>query len=150
MMRAATNTNRTEKPPVTFDRERLEAAAREHGLRLVVLYGSYARCSAREESDLDIAMLGCPVECYMKCYRALADVFSGYSLDLVRLEDADALFRHEIMRDAVYLCGDRDLFAEYRAFAYRDFVDSADLFALEGTLSRRKLARIREQLHGSP
>lgn len=150
MSKAATKMSRTETIPVDFDRERLEAAAGELGLRLVVLYGSYARRSAREESDLDIAVLGCLVEGYMNCHRILADAFSGYSLDLVRLEDADALFRYEIMRDAIYLYGDRDLFAEYRAFAYRDFVDSADLFALEGALSRRKLSRIKEQLYGSP
>jgi len=38
---------------------------------------------------------------------------------------------------------------EYRAFAFRDFVDSGDLRALERRLSEKKLERIKEIL-GAP
>lgn len=139
-----------EELPIKFDKERLDTAARERGLRLVVLYGSYARRRADQQSDLDIAVLGCPPERFWDCYEILSDVFSLYSLDMVRLEDADPLFRHEIMRVSVLLYGDPDLFCEYRAYAYRDFVDSADLFALEEVLFRKKMNRMKEQLYGSP
>lgn len=147
-MNEPAETIRTRPLDFEYDARRLEEAARGSGLRLVVVYGSRARGTAGASSDLDIAVLGCPADAWMGCYRSLAEVFADHSLDLVRLETADALFRHEIMRDAVRLYGDPDLFSEYRSFAYRDFVDSADLFALEKTLSRRKLARIKEQLHG--
>ncbi|MDZ7659453.1 type VII toxin-antitoxin system MntA family adenylyltransferase antitoxin [Fodinibius sp.] len=130
------------------DRERLTEVAGLYGLRLVVLYGSYARGAAGGGSDLDIAVLGCPAGAYLDCYQSLSHSFPGHTLDLVRLESADALFRYEIMRDAVLLYGDPDLFCEYRAFAYRDFVDSADLLALEETLSQKKLEQIKEQLYG--
>ena len=135
---------------VDFDREQLASAARQLGLRLVVLYGSYAKRHASAESDLDIAVHGCPAEKFWECYMSLSELFRGYSLDMVRLEDADALFRHEIMRDGVLLYGNPDLFCEYRAFAYRDFVDSADLFALEEVLFRKKMDRLKEQLYGTP
>lgn len=141
-------TIRTRQPGFEHDARRLDKAARDLGLRLVLVYGSRARGTAGASSDLDVAVIGCPASAWMDCYRSLAQVFADQSLDLVRLESADALFRHEIMRDAVRLYGDPDLFSEYRSFAYRDFVDSADLFALEETLSQRKLARIKEQLHG--
>lgn len=135
-----------------FDKKQLAAAAQDYGLRLVVLYGSRAEGRAMPDSDLDIAIMGCPNERFWDCYDALGEVFSSVSLnlDLVRLESADALFRHEIMRVAVLLYGDPDLFYDYRAYAYRDFVDSADLFALEAGLSRKKMARIEKQLHDSP
>jgi hypothetical protein len=42
--------------------------------------------------------------------------------------------------------GDPDLFFDYRAFAFRDFVDSADLRRLEHALFRRKMAWIGKQL----
>ena len=140
----------TKELPIGFDGEQLSAAARELGLRLIVLYGSYARRSAGPESDLDIAVLGCPADRFWECYKSLSEVFRRYSLDMVRLEDADTLFRDEIMREGVLLQGDPDLFCEYRAYSYRDFMDSADLFALEEALFRKKMDRMKEQLYGSP
>lgn len=140
----------TDKQPISFDQGQLSKAASALGLRLVVLYGSYAKRRADTESDLDIAVLGCPAEKYLECYKFLSDIFEQYDLDMVRLEDADALFRHEVMHEGVLLYGSPDPFFEYRAFAYRDFVDSADLFALEEVLFRKKMDRIKGQLHGSP
>ncbi|GIX29051.1 MAG: hypothetical protein KatS3mg123_2932 [Burkholderiales bacterium] len=132
-----------------YDPERLADVAKRYGLRLVVLYGSHAKHHAGPESDLDIAVLGCRAEEFLDCYTDLAEVFQRYSLDLVRLEDADPLLRHEIMHQNVLLWGDPDLFYEYRAYAYRDFIDSSDLFALEDLLFRKKMARMKEKLYGS-
>ena len=140
----------TDNSPVPFDQVRLGKEAHDLGLRLVVLYGSYAKRRADAESDLDMAVLGCPAEKYSECYKCLSDIFEQYDLDMVSLEGADALFRYEVMHEGVLLHGSPDLFFEYRAFAYRDFVDSADLFALEDKLFRKKMDRIKEQLHGSP
>jgi len=139
-----------DQPPVRFDSARLESVAREFGIRLIVLYGSRARRRASPQSDLDIAVLGCRAQRFRDCYQALAELFSAYSLDLVRLGEADSLLRHEILRDGVRLYGDPDLFLEYRAYAYRDFEDSADLRALEDRLFRKKMKRIEEALRGSP
>lgn len=150
MVRTPVSFSTTEPPPINFDRERLALAAQQLGLRLVVLYGSYAKRRAQPESDLDIAVLGCPVDRFWECYENLSDLFPLYSLDMVRLEDADALFRDEVMREGVLLCGNPDLFCEYRAYAYRDFVESSDLFALEETLFRKKMDRMKEQLYGPP
>lgn len=131
-------------------RERLAAVAPDFGIRLAVLFGSRARGQARPDSDWDIAVAGCPPSRFWELNERLQDVLSdGTVPDLVRLEDADALLRQEIMHDAVLLYGDPDLFCEYRAFAFRDFVDSADLFALEHALLRKKLARIKERLHAA-
>ncbi|MEA3411760.1 MAG: nucleotidyltransferase domain-containing protein [Pseudomonadota bacterium] len=137
---------------IPFDKKRLSSTTNDFGLGLVVLFGSHAkgRLTPGPESDVDIAVYGCPRDQYWECYRALCEVFGEVDLDLVRLEDADPLFRFEIMQSGRLLEGDPDLFCEYRAYAYRDFVDSADLFALEQTLFEKKMARLREQLHDSP
>lgn len=141
-----------EKMSIGIDKERLAAVASGLGLRLVVLYGSFARRRPEPgpESDVDIAVLGCPPDGFWECFEVLSGVFEAYPLDMVRLEDADALFRHEVMQAGVLLYGDLDLFCEYRAYAYRDFVDSADLLALEEALFQKKMAHIKERLHGSP
>lgn len=135
-----------------LDQQRLSSAAREFGLRLVVLFGSHARGRPEPgpESDVDVAVHGCPSKKYWECYRAIQGALGQVELDLVRLEDADPLFRYEIMQSAILLEGDPDLFCEYRAYAYKDFIDSADLFTLEQTLFRKKMARLRKQLHDSP
>jgi uncharacterized protein len=83
------------------------------------------------------------------CHEALADVFPDAPLDLVLLPDADPLFRWEITRAGVLLWGDPLDFLEYRAFAYRDFVDSAGLRALERVLFEKKMALIRERLNAA-
>lgn len=131
-----------------FDTGRLARTASKLGLPLVVLYGSWARKrpAPGPESDVDVAILGCAKERYWDCYKGLSECVAAGPLDLVRLDDADPLFRWEIMERAALLYGDPDLFCEYRAFAYRDFVDSADLLKLEDVLARKKLARLGEQL----
>lgn len=132
-----------------YSAEALERSAEAFGLRLVVLYGSRAGGSnlpPSPESDIDLAVQGCAREQIPACHVALSRALGTLSLDLVRLEDADPLFRYEIMAHGVLLYGDPDRFADYRSYAYRDFVDSADLRALEDRLFRRKMDRLRERL----
>ena len=142
----------TQRQPA-FDEAQLDTTARRLGLRNVILFGSHATGSPPPgpESDLDVAItLGTPEPPgFWECHSALGAVFPDHSLDLVLLRDADPLFRWEIMRAAVLLWGDIDEFLELRAFAYRDFVDSADLRALERTLSERKLAHIQELIRAA-
>ena len=128
-----------------IDRVRLDEAVARLGLRLVVLYGSHARGRPPPgpDSDVDVAVLGCPARRLLDCYQALAPAFPGAPIDLVRLEEADPLFRQEIMSAGVRLAGDLDLFCDYRSYAYRDYVDSADLRALERALFQKKMGRLR-------
>lgn len=137
-------------PPdsIAYDHDRLETVARELAVRCVVLFGSRATGTPppTPESDLDVAILAGPPDApraWWDCYETLSDVFSQATLDLVMLHEADPLFRYEIMRSGVLLYGDPDVFLEYKAFAYRDFVDSADLRALEEALFQKKMAYLR-------
>lgn len=139
--------NTADKLPA-FDPAGLEHAVDSFGLRLVVLFGSWARRSPPPgpRSDVDIAVLGCDERAIFKCHSTLSRIFNSAELDVVRLEDADPLFRHEIMSEGVLLAGDPDLFCGYRAYAYRDFVDSADLRELEQVLYRKKMASLKRRI----
>lgn len=138
---------------LAYDQLRLEAACRELGLTMLVAYGSRAGGASMEpgpESDLDVALLGPDLggwERMSACLGVLGNVFGGYVLDAVVLGDADPLLRWEIMRDGRLLFGDPIRFLEYRAFAYKDFIDSADLRRAEAALFRKRMDWIREQLH---
>lgn len=134
-----------------FEQAALESASRRLGLRRVVLFGSHAtgEPAPGPDSDVDIAVSLAGSHsgtAFWKVHDALDDVFAGRPLDLVFLEDADPLFRWEIVRDGVLLYGDPLDYLEYRAFALRDFVDSADLRALERVLFEKRMAFIRRRL----
>ena len=138
-------------PPLAYDADALGRVCDDLGLKLVVLFGSRATGTPppTPESDLDLAVWAGTRLDFWACRKALADVFDGYRLDLALLERADPLFRHEIMRAGRCLWGDADRFADYRAFAYRAFVDAADLRALEDVLFRKKMAHLGRVLDGA-
>lgn len=136
-------------PP--HDPARLAQACRRLGVRMLVAFGSRVtgRPVPTPESDLDLAVLGGQVG-LQACLEELGKVFPQHDLDIIQLGRADPLLRHEIMRSAVLLYGDPDLYCEYKAYAYRDFIDSADLRRLEDRLFRLKMTRLREALHVAP
>lgn len=137
-----------------YDVAKLESACRDLGVSMLVAYGSRAggRPGPTPESDLDLALRGPGPPSWDRlsvCLRRLGDVFPDYPLDLVFLGEADPLFRWEIMGNGMLLFGDPLAFLEYRAFAYKDFVDSADLRRVEQVLFRKRMDWIRKQLHVS-
>lgn len=140
---------------LAYDPARLALACRELGLTMLVAYGSRAGGSSMApgpESDLDLALHGPGLNGWARmsaCLGALGEVFGDYALDAVFLGEADPLFRWEIMRDGRLLFGDPLGFLEYRAFAYKDFIDSADLRRVEAVLFRKRMDWIREQLHAA-
>ena len=143
-------------PPATLAIEpaAFAAACARLELSMVVLFGAHASGlpAPGADSDVDLALRPQPGRRRPRLwdyYDALRDCFEGASLDVVMLADADPLFRWEIMRQGTLLWGDALEYLEYRAFAFRDFVDSADLRALEGRLFERKMALLHERLRAA-
>lgn len=118
---------------------------------MLVAFGSRVtgRPLPTAESDLDLAVLGGQAG-LLACLEELGKVFPQHDLDIIQLGQVDPLLRHEVMRSAVLLYGDPDLYCEYKAYAYRDYIDSADLRRLEDHLFRLKMTRLREALHVAP
>jgi uncharacterized protein len=139
---------------IEYDAAALEAAAERLGARMVVLFGSFATGSPPPgpDSDIDLALSlqpGTAPPGHLRLIGALEPAFPGRNLDPVLLAGADPLFRWEIMEPGRLLYGDPLDFLEYRAFAYRDFVDSADLRALERTLFEKRMAYVRGIVRGA-
>jgi len=135
-------------------REDLERSCERLGVRLLVLFGSRSPggLPPGPGSDVDLGLSfdrGAARVPVLDLHEQLAPAFPGGQLDIVLLHDVDPLFRWEILERATLLYGHIDAFLEYRAFAYRDFMDSADLRALERTLSDRKMKRIQERLRAA-
>lgn len=100
--------------------------------RLVVLFGSRARGTAREESDADVGIV--PVgELSLEAELNLAAALSGASkmeVDLVRLDRADPLLAREAARTGVAVFEARPgEFAAFRANAISEWLDFDETIA---------------------
>ena len=82
--------------------QRIEGIGGKFDLRLIILYGSYARGTAQEKSDLDIAVSGkkaIDFEIQLELYSDLAEVLGDLKreLDLVTLEKKDPYFYFRLL-----------------------------------------------------
>jgi len=131
-------------------KENIAKIARKYGLKLVVLFGSRATGEAGEKSDYDLAVLTGEKEIfgtireYSDLLREFASVLRAEEdkIDLANFNKANILLRREIMSEGKLLFGDRNLFDEMGAAAFRDFIDARPLFELEGYLVKKRLTQI--------
>jgi predicted nucleotidyltransferase len=141
---------------LTFEQQKaLAQIGRAHRLKFIILHGSYAKGIARREgSDLDIAILGkqkIPFAEVLEIHGQLASIFGDNperELDLTTLHGVDPLFRHQVTKGGLLLYGDRSEYQEFKAFAYRDFMDSYDLRKLEETLTKRSIVSLLQRYAG--
>ena len=92
----------------------------------IVLFGSYARNTQNEESDIDIAFKS-------KKEISKKDIFflkqeledmAKKDIDLINLDDIGDVFRYEILINGITLyCDDELKFELYKLDMYREFLD---------------------------
>lgn len=128
---------------------KLEELAQAQGIKQIVLYGSQATGEASAESDFDVAVFLEPAkvptfhfEGYLNLLVPLAQALGAADgkIDLVLLNTANILLRYEITSKGKLLFGDLDFFAQYQAFAFRDYIDAKPLFELENYLVVKRQA----------
>lgn len=133
------------------EKEKLADIGKKYDLRFIILHGSCAKGTPQKGSDLDIAVLGSKklsFEETLKIHGELADIFGDNrerELDLKTLHGVDPLFRHEVTCDGVLLYGDPTDYEEFKAYAYRDYIDSSDLRELEFTLLKKSISALAER-----
>lgn len=124
--------------------KKLQEIGGKYEIRFIILHGSYAKNNPRRGSDLDIAILGrrpIDFDTQLEIFGELEGVFGNSKereLDLKTLHGIDPLFRYEVVKDGNLLYGDRNDYDEFRAYAFRDFMDSADLRQLESQIIAKK------------
>jgi predicted nucleotidyltransferase len=129
---------------VAFNKDRIEELAKAKGLRLVLLYGSHAAGNARADSDIDVAVLGhekIRPELLVDLNNDFARIMDAPEIDLKSLHDVDPLFRFQVMWKGIPLYGSRGDYLSFKAYAYRDYHDSRDLFRLKKALINKRLGR---------
>lgn len=115
--------------------------SRRHGLRLAVLYGSYARGKEQARSDIDIAALGAAplsFETMVILQNEFSDAFPGREVDVQSLHRASPFFRFHVMRDGVLLYGDAHLFNRFKVYAIRSHQENMTVRRLKNALIERR------------
>jgi len=112
--------------------------AKKNGLELVMLFGSFATGENREDSDLDIAVLGekdVDFKKTLNIIQSLSVVFKK-EVDLSVMNRANPLLLHQIEQNAVLLFGKDEKFVEFKLRAFRRYHDYAPYFEMEIQLNK--------------
>jgi predicted nucleotidyltransferase len=135
-------------------KEKLREIGNKHNLKFIILHGSYTKGNSRLGSDLDIAILGnirVSFDELLQIHGELADIFGDNQereLDLKTLHNVDSLFRYQVVRDGTLLYGNPTEYQEFKAYAFRDYMDSKDLRELEAALLKKSVKDISEKYAG--
>ena len=128
----------------TDQKQKIKEIGGKYNLKLILLHGSFATGKNKIGSDLDIAVLGNkPIEFkkILEIHYDLAKIFGDdqkRELDLKSLHNINPLFRFEVMRDSILLYGKLFDYFSFKAYAFRDFQDSQDLFNLLGRMIAKR------------
>jgi uncharacterized protein len=116
--------------------------AEKHNLSLVLLYGSQASGKIRKDSDIDIAVLGIsPIstEELIGLHNEFAQIFEAKEIDVKSLHNTDSLFRYQVMQNAILLYSRSYDYNTFKAYAFRNYHDSKDLFRLKEILTKKRV-----------
>ena len=124
---------------ITADQKKqIIRVAKEVGAVFIVAFGSAVRGEARQDSDLDIAIMADKHPDYPlfgEAYSKISDIFRGKNVDVRFLNDADPLFAMQVVRDGVLLYGDMDAYDDFRMLTNRRYIDDgAKYFAITESL----------------
>ena len=128
-------------------RPKIAEIAKKKKLSLLILYGSQATGKVRNNSDIDIAALGerpLRFEDITDLINDFSEVFKSNEIDVKSLHFTDPLFRFQVTRDGILLYGDRKKFLSFKAYAFRDYCDSKDLFALRDLLIKKRMQNFKD------
>ena len=115
--------------------QQLAAVAKEHGLRLVLLFGSTVAGGTHARSDFDVAVryASAPEDFRRLAHlqHALQEVLPDRQVDLAVINRADPLLLKKITERCQLLFGDpRDL-EELKIYAFKRYQDHRRYFAME-------------------
>ena len=122
---------------------KIEEFAKKYKIRFIVLFGSQATKSSREDSDFDIAVFMDnfnELDVYKDVLFGLEEILKipAEKIDLTNLRTSDPLLRYEITSKGKLLFGDELEYLEFKAFSFRDYIESRKLLDLESFLIKKR------------
>lgn len=138
-----------------INKKKLDQMAAGKGIKFIVLFGSHISGKTRKDSDFDVAVLTVQGKNISKDFDYYNDILfflsevigiPDYKLDLTNLNNANPLLRYNVISGGKLLFGDRNDYDEYRAFAFRDYIDARPLFKLEKHLIKKRQRILKDAL----
>lgn len=118
---------------------KIENIAKKFHLKLVMLFGSFANGKNREDSDLDIAILGLN-GIFFDEQIELTNEFSlifNKNIDLSVLNNANPLLLFQVSKNSILLFGNDEEFSKFKLYAFKAYNDYAPYFKMESNLNKK-------------
>ncbi|MFH1392703.1 MAG: nucleotidyltransferase domain-containing protein [bacterium] len=131
-------------------KNRIAKIAKRYNLEMVLLFGSQINGKARPDSDLDIAVLDNKPETYQRfgnLFNLFSRIFSGFNIDLRLIKNSEPVLLFSVFNDGQLLYGDTQKYFNYKAFAYKNYVDSKPLFELKQRLLEKRQKKLNKLIN---
>jgi len=113
--------------------------AKKFQLKLIVIFGSFASGKNREDSDLDIAVLGSKKVSFneqISLTNGLSRLYNK-NVDLSILNMANPLLLFQASKNPILLYGSREEFLKFKLYAFNAYNDYAQYFEMEKNLNKK-------------
>lgn len=125
-------------------KNKLKKVAKEHGLNLVLLFGSFANGKTHNKSDIDIAIKykslarrGDKFDDVLDISGKLMEIFSS-DIDVSVINHANPLLLKQINCNCCLLHGKPKDFNAFRLYAFNRFNDYTPFFKIESEFAKRQ------------
>jgi uncharacterized protein len=125
---------------ITADQKmKIEKIAKKFHLKLALVFGSFASGKNREESDLDIAVLGSGKISFKKQINLISEFSRIFrrDVDLSILNSANPLLLFEASKKSILIFGSKEELAHFKLRAFNAYHDYAPYFEMERNLNKR-------------
>lgn len=116
--------------------------AQKFQLKLVIVFGSFASGQNKEDSDLDIGVLGGEAACFEKqvdLANELSKVFRK-NVDLSVFNRSNPLLLFQASQNSFLLYGRGQEFNRFKFRAFKEYHDYAPYFAMERKLNKKLIS----------
>lgn len=122
-------------------KQKLEIAkvAEKFQLKLMVVFGSFANGKQREDSDLDIGVLGLEEISFKEQISLMSElaVIFNKEIDLSVLNRTNPLLLFQVSKNSVLLFGKQEDLLKFKLYAFKSYHDYAPYFAMENALNKK-------------
>jgi len=121
-------------------KEKIQKIGQKYNLKLIMLFGSLATKKAREDSDIDIALLGHSNKVsndYLDILEEFSQIFNR-KIDLSIMNNANPLLLNEVQKDSLLLYGSKENYINFSLYAFHRYNDYLPYFKKEREFLKEK------------
>ncbi len=130
-------------------KKKAEGIVRKRGLDFVVLFGSQKNGKTHKKSDLDIGVMDNQKVEYRRfgtLFNDFSQLFQGQNVDLRFIKGSEPVFLYNALMKGEFIAGNLHSFYNYKAFAYKNYVDSKSLFELKDKILARRQKKLNKRI----